>query len=306
VATCGTALTVEQIRAMKRHSQNLHLNFDPDSAGAKAAERSIGMLLDENMRIRIVELEGGLDPDEYCKEHGAEAYLERVAKAKAYFYWLADRARGRFDMRDPQGRVDAFKFLIPSIHGLHDPIERAAVAQDIATYLNLERGLVLDQFRKMAGDRTSRQPQKANDPARATDRILIPVLLTDADARNEILTAFQGLNSWRRFSTAPLYETIINMHNSNEPVSYEAVNARLGGSHQEMLASIVLVREENPQPTIEDAHSCLVTLQRHEAEDTLNELRNRIKGAEREGDINLALQLMGQEREMTRFLNGLH
>ncbi|HXJ43678.1 MAG TPA: DNA primase, partial [Bryobacteraceae bacterium] len=113
VATCGTALTVEQIRAMKRHSQNLHLNFDPDSAGAKAAERSISMLLDENMRIRIVELEGGLDPDEYCKEHGAEAYLARVAKAKAYFYWLADRARGRFDMRDPQGKVDAFKFLMP-------------------------------------------------------------------------------------------------------------------------------------------------------------------------------------------------
>ena len=122
VATCGTALTVEQIRAMKRHSQNLHLNFDPDSAGAKAAERSIAALLDENMRIRIVELDGGLDPDEYCKEHGAEAYLEKVAKAKAYFYWLADRARGKFDMRDPQGRVDAFKFLIPSIHGLHDQI----------------------------------------------------------------------------------------------------------------------------------------------------------------------------------------
>src|SRR5580704_7773179 len=74
VATCGTALTTEQIRAMKRHSQNLHLNFDPDAAGSKAAERSIKLLLDESMRVRIVELEGGLDPDEFSKVHGAEAY----------------------------------------------------------------------------------------------------------------------------------------------------------------------------------------------------------------------------------------
>jgi DNA primase len=209
-------------------------------------------------------------------------------------------------MRDPQGRVDAFKFLIPSIHGLHDPIERAAVAQDIATYLNLERGLVLDQFRKMAGDRTSRQPQKANDPARATDRILIPVLLTDADARNEILTTLQSLNSWRRFSTAPIYERILAMHGNKEPISYEAVSASLGASHQDILASIVLVREESPQPTIEDAHCCLVTLQRHETEDALHEMRNKIKAAERDGNIKLALELMRQEGEMTRFLKGLH
>jgi len=62
VASCGTALTVEQIRAMKRHSLNLHLNFDPDAAGAKASERSVKLLLDESMKVRIVELEAGSIP----------------------------------------------------------------------------------------------------------------------------------------------------------------------------------------------------------------------------------------------------
>ena len=125
VATCGTALTNDQIRAMKRHSLNLHLNFDPDTAGANAAERSIKLLLDENVRVRIVELEGGLDPDEYCKAHGAEAYQQRVAGAKTYFYWLADRARARFNMREPEGRMDAFQFLLqlPS-RALNDQLER--------------------------------------------------------------------------------------------------------------------------------------------------------------------------------------
>src|SRR5271168_4072621 len=156
VATCGTALTNEQIRAMKRHSQNLHLNFDPDAAGSKAAERSIKLLLDESMRVRVVELEGGLDPDEYCKAHGAEAYRTRVDGAKSYFYWLADRARGKFNMREPLGRTDAFQSLLPAIQGLGNELERYSVANDLAAYLGVEPGLVLKHFRKMAADRVDR------------------------------------------------------------------------------------------------------------------------------------------------------
>ena len=66
VASCGTALTAEQVRALKRHSERIIVNFDPDAAGANAAERSINLLLEEGMQVRIVELDGGLDPDEYC------------------------------------------------------------------------------------------------------------------------------------------------------------------------------------------------------------------------------------------------
>src|SRR6266852_1986919 len=78
VASCGTALTPHQVQAMKRHSDKIVLNFDPDAAGAKAAERSINLLLEEGMHVRILALDGGLDPDEYCKQRGAEAYLAKL------------------------------------------------------------------------------------------------------------------------------------------------------------------------------------------------------------------------------------
>jgi len=55
------------------------------------------------MRVRIVELEDGLDPDEYCKERGADAYRGKLDKAQTYFYWLADRARAKFDLRTAEG-----------------------------------------------------------------------------------------------------------------------------------------------------------------------------------------------------------
>ncbi len=206
VASCGTALTTEQIRAMKRHSQNLHLNFDPDAAGANAAERSIKLLLDENVRVRIVELEGGLDPDEYCKQHGAEAYHQRIAGAKTYFYWLADRARARFNMREPQGRVDAFQFLLPAIQGLNDKLERVAVANDLASYLGVAPGLVLDHFRKAAADRVERSPAPVTEPSRATDRILLPLLVNDSEARAQLIDRLRDIPALKQMSTGPIYK----------------------------------------------------------------------------------------------------
>jgi DNA primase len=289
VAPCGTALTVDQIRAMKRHSLNLHLNFDPDSAGENAAERSIKLLLDENMRVRIVELEGGLDPDEYCKEHGAEAYAHKIAGAKTYFYWLADRARSKFNMREPQGRVDAFQFLLPSIQGLNDKLERVAVANDLASYLGVESGLVLEHFRKAAADRAERTPAPGTDPSRMTDRILLPLLVGDEESRAQLMPHLRDLPALRVLATAPIYEALMAMHDAGQPIDFNTVHARLEPAFQNRLAHIVL---DASTATIEDGLACLEALRKEDRETIRRDLKTRIKNAEREGRLAEALDLI--------------
>src|SRR3984885_8060646 len=124
VASCGTSLTNTQVRILKRHSDRIVVNFDPDAAGADASEKYLQTLLDEGLRVRILELEGDLDPDEYVKASGADVYRPRLEKDPAYFHWLADRARRRFDMRTVEGRMDAFKFLASKIQSIADRLER--------------------------------------------------------------------------------------------------------------------------------------------------------------------------------------
>jgi DNA primase len=294
VASCGTALTTEQIRAMKRHSQNLHLNFDPDAAGANAAERSIKLLLDENVRIRIVELEGGLDPDEFCKQHGAETYQQRIAGAKTYFYWLADRARSRFNMQDPQGRMDAFQFLVPHIQGLNDKLERAVVANDLASYVGVPPGLVLDHFRKVAADRVERAPAPKQDQSRATDRILLPLLVKDAEAREAILSHLRELPALRKLATWPIFEAMLIMHDGKETISFNTLHARLNSSQQDVLAALVLDAGSASDGAIEDGLACIEALRRDAKESMIRELKSHIRTAEREGRLNDALALMQQ------------
>ena len=298
VASCGTALTIEQIRSMKRHSQNLFLNFDPDAAGANAAERSIKLLLDEDVHVRVVELEGGLDPDEYSKQHGAEAYREKVSGAKTYFYWLADRARAKFNMREPQGRVDAFQFLLPAISGLNDKLRRAAIANDVAGYLGVESGLVLEHFRKAAVDRVERTPAPKAHQSRATDRILLPLLLVQPEAREQLLGQLKTLPAVRQLSTAPIFEAMFSMHEAGETISFNTLHPRVSEKMQDVLAALLLDSGSGTEATIEDGIACLEALRRDDRESALRDLKTRIKSAEREGRFNEALALMQQLSQM--------
>src|SRR5437667_4209580 len=115
VASCGTALTTQQVQTMKRLSGLIVVHFDPVVAGANATEKSLQALLEEGMHVRVLELEGGLDPDEYCQERGADQYRRALTDAKNYLYWLSDRARSKYHMKTAEGRVAAFQFLLPAI-----------------------------------------------------------------------------------------------------------------------------------------------------------------------------------------------
>ncbi len=181
VASCGTALTAQQVQLLKQHTQRIAVNFDPDAAGANAAERSINLLLEEGMQVRIVELDGGLDPDEYCKERGAAAYGERVEGAKGYFHWLADRARAKNDMRTTEGQVAVLKFLMPAVQRISDRMERMVVAGDLASYIGVERGLVLDAFKKSVAERQEKKFEVPQTPLRYEELALLNGLVADAE-----------------------------------------------------------------------------------------------------------------------------
>ena len=83
IATSGTAFTEQQVAILKRHTSNVVVNFDPDAAGANAAEKSIALLTEEGFAIKIVTLDGGLDPDRFIRERGVEAYTAGGARGAA-------------------------------------------------------------------------------------------------------------------------------------------------------------------------------------------------------------------------------
>jgi DNA primase len=295
VASCGTALTPNQVKAIHRHADSVVVNFDPDTAGANAAERAIPIFLDEGMHVKVVSLDGGLDPDEYVKENGEEAYRAKLEAASGYFHWLADRARSKFDMRTPEGRVDAFKSLLPAVQKIADRLERAAVADDLAVYLGVDRGLVLDQLKRAATDRRAPESRPSRSAAvPAIERILLNAFLGSDRARREILPLLTA-PMMEGFSTKEIFDALRHTTELDGPAAFSALDSRLAEAPQKLLHEVVAADEASDAETHwEQAKACLKRLQDSLRKRQIDELRTRVKAAEREGRVTEALQWMAE------------
>jgi len=292
VASCGTALTTQQVQALKRHSQRIVVNFDPDAAGANAAERSIAILLQEGMQVRIMELDGGLDPDEYCKERGAAAYLQCLNGAKGYFFWLADRLRAQHDMRTPEGKVAVLKALVPAVHRIGDPLERGVIANEVAGYLGVEKGMVLDSFRKMATDRNEKMPERPLLNLRPDERMLLHAMFGEDGVRDNVIRERRALRSVATFASRNIFQAIFSLVDGGGQITFDGVNSRLEEADQHLLAEAVL--REDAEYTAEELYAAVERVRLSDQQQETSQLRTRIKELEREGRIAEALQLMAQ------------
>jgi len=302
VASCGTSLTDQQVKALKRHSDRIVVNFDPDAAGANASERSINMLLEEGMNLRIMELDGGLDPDEYCKQRGASAYEERLNGARPYFYWLADRARKLHDARTTEGKVAILKFLLPAVERISDRLERMTIANDVAGYIGIERGLVLDSFRKSVAERREQRFQPPKIELRQEEKYLLNAIFGDPEIRDEILPELKTMEAITRFNSRRIFQAIFALDAAGGSITFDEVNARLEEGDQNLLAEAVL--REDMQLSRDQVLAAVRSLRRTGEQQSREQLKAKIREAERAGQWEEALSLTEQLQRSERDLRG--
>ncbi len=301
VAPCGTALSDHQVRALKRHTNKIIVNFDPDAAGARAAEKYISLLLDEGLQVRILQLDADLDPDEYCKQRGAAAYQQQLDRAKGYFYWLADRARSRFDTKTSEGVVEVLKFLLPAVQRIPDRLERMTIANDVAGYIGVDRGLVLDSFRKTVADRRESTIERPEEPLRVDEKGLLSVLLSDVEGREPLLADLEKLDILDRLATRRIYQAVLGVHSSGAALTFDAVSSRLEPEDQSALAEAILSEEvEGREITLEYGRQCLESLHRSDDQRRCRDLKVRIKEAERLGDSAEVMRLLKDLQSLER------
>jgi len=148
VATCGTALTAGHARLLRRFTDRVAVNFDQDAAGIKAARKSVEVLLEEGLRVHIVELPEGHDPDTYLKAEGAEAYRKRLAEAPDFMEWLIRRASVENNLGTPAGKAEYLAALLPTLTQIESPVERSAWLSVIAERGALDERAAREELRR--------------------------------------------------------------------------------------------------------------------------------------------------------------
>ena len=177
IASSGTAFTELQARLLGRYSKKVVVNFDPDTAGAKATERTLGLLVEEEFEVKVLTLEPGFDPDLFIRRKGKDTYADALRHSHRYFDYLIERARVQFPTRTPEGKVKAVNYLLPHIQRVPSRIVRDELAHEIAQKLGIDSAVLRQELKHVAGSRST-ATIKAPAEAQITDaeRILIRAL----------------------------------------------------------------------------------------------------------------------------------
>ena len=196
IASSGTAFTELQAKLLGRFSKNVVVNFDPDTAGAKATERTLGLLVEEEFQIKVLTLEHGFDPDLFIRRKGKDVYAEALKRhSQRYFDYLIERARTQFPVRSPEGKVKAINHLLPHIQRVPSRIVRDGLAHEIAQKLGIDSAVLRQELKHVAASRSA-ATVKAPVDAQITDaeRILIRALASahEMQSGQEHLSARDG------------------------------------------------------------------------------------------------------------------
>jgi DNA primase len=313
IASSGTAFTELQAKLLGRFSKNVVVNFDPDTAGAKATERTLGLLVEEEFTIKVLTLDAGFDPDLYIRRKGKDAYEAALRQSQKYFDYLIERARMQFPPRSADGKVKAINFLLPHIQRIPSRIVRDEIAHEIAQKLQIDSAVLRQELRHAASTRTS-SAVKAPAEVQVTEaeKVLVRALasahqiqsgedrLSARDGSEEefdparqaaYILETEGLH--RGLATESLAESLLNVGANFADV----LEVPASDGDRRLLASILL--KEDEELTAQALEAAVRALRRIHLRRRLDQLQRELKALGPNADLRQKIALSEEVRRVS-------
>jgi DNA primase len=145
VASSGTALTVEQIRLIKRFTNNITVLYDGDEAGLKASLRGIDLILEEGMNVKVLKFPDGEDPDSFAKKTSSEELGEFIKKNELDFVLFKTRLLSEDAKNDPVRKSMMIGDIVRSVAKIPDRITRMVYIRECANILEIEEKILYNE-----------------------------------------------------------------------------------------------------------------------------------------------------------------
>jgi DNA primase len=302
IATSGTAFTEQQVALLKRHTSQLVVNFDPDAAGSNAAEKSIALLTEEGFTIKIVTLDGGLDPDRYIRERGVEAYIAALKGARRQSDYLIERARMLFPGASSEQKVKAMNYLLPHIRRMPEKLARDQFAADAAQKLGIDSAVLREELRQAALRRRDHIETRATTLTEV-ERVLLRALAIDDPeferSRRLAVEALAQQPSWFEHLGTCAALLLLAARQTRDPMDVVEDEAQ-----RALLAEALLAETKPPEET--EVQSAIQEIHERAIESRQRDLRALIAEAERRGDFADLAILTQQKLDLDRALRQLH
>jgi DNA primase len=306
VAPQGTAFTESQARILKRYVSEVVLCFDSDAAGAKAAERSLDALLENDFIVRVLDLPPGEDPDSLFRRDGKEQFEKRLANAQDFFdYWI-EREIASVDLTSTGAKIQAARNLAATVSRVHDAVLRGEVISKASARLGVApadfESLMVRQART-PGDRVDLSTTEARAAASPPHDIAMLCLLAlrDGDARN-----FLHAQNWREIleqlpDTNILIRILESEFEPDDTASLNAFMATLSPDDERLISSWLMRKMPAATEKVVEKWwqgTCQTVVRRR-----LEVAKNRIKvpGLSAGDVLNLQKQILDLQEQLHEF-----
>jgi DNA primase len=301
-ASSGTAFTETQAGLISKLTKKIVVNFDRDKAGSNATDKSIKLLVEEEFEIKVVCLDPGFDPDLLIKTKGREAYQRELRDSQDYFVYLLTEARRRFRIDTPNGKVDALRFMLPSINSLPNQIARDEIVRDVAQKLGIDFPVLQRELKNAVQRRSSDLNFSFETTITHAEKVLVLCLCSESrestfNARDYLL----GLQNFDDLVAGLSTQSLLMELRTIAQQGGDILPASVSDPYQSTVAKLlsgegVLVDEAVVRATILNLEHSQI-LRRRDIE-----VRTEIVEAERKNDVAALLRLKQEKLELDRKL----
>ncbi len=299
-ASLGTALTVEQIRLIRRYTTNVTMLFDTDPAGQSAIIRCLDLLIDEDMNVQVVKLADGEDPDSFIRSFGVEAFNERLNKAQSLFDYKLDWLKARHDANSVEGKSKICQEMLSTINRYRNEVVKFELTRLLAQKFEIPERVLLDQARKLPQPAFSSAPvPPAASAVNKTEEMLLALFLFDPSRVRQA----QEVLSPADFSVAArgLIEAIWLLSRQKPEWSANDLLSVVSDTQAQALVTRLLSQDEKKLGDHKKAlQDCVARIQKSRMDKHRDRLRQAIIRAEAEKNMSLIHQLREEYNALKR------
>ncbi|QHJ71497.1 DNA primase [Planococcus halotolerans] len=304
LATMGTSLTSQHIRVMKRFAQDVVICFDGDDAGWEAAKRAAIALNEEKFKVEVAVLPGKMDPDDYVRENGSEAFKEQIiGKPHAFIAFAMMHARRHKNFQYENDLLQYIQEVLQLLAGRSTPLERDLYIRQLSTETGLSQEAILQHYRKLENKSVERnrpeapaqavrrEPKKVTSLHRA-ERLLLAHALADASVMDK-LAQEDGIPFISEEFQA-IYVQLLGFYEEWNKADFHKFLETLKDPELRKLVMETALSERDPDHPDEEISDCLKHLGKHRIEQEISLKIQQSKEAEKQNDLKRAL-LLAQE-----------
>ncbi len=309
VATLGTALTEDHARLIKRYVKEIVLVFDGDKAGENAALRGLEVFLTEDVSVKVVALPSGLDPDDFVRDNGGDAFRELIKTSEDIFSFKLKLLMKRNNHREARGLMTITVEMVSMLAMIPNAVLVDRYVKQLSVVLGVdEQSIQLELAKvhdKLSGRFKAQEPEEdapttslVKNPFQA-EYAIISLIAEDetlALQAREVLSGSDFLSN----EVAEIYDRIQARYGEGQTVSVRVLlHSEIGQTLKSYLSSNIYAHLSLVEKTKALVH-CIQLLKLKQRQSRADEIRRKIKEAEFQGDHGKVAELVREFQELTR------